>query len=171
MGTAVSAELLRTARHRAGLSQVELAERAGVAQSVISVYESGRREPSVPTLAALVAATGFTLDMRLTKPKATAALSGPIGVRVAARRQAVLRSARRHGVHVRGVFGSVARGEDTPDSDLDLLVELPPSMGLLGVGRLQEELEALLGTRVDLVAETDLKPGVRDAVLADLVTL
>jgi predicted nucleotidyltransferase len=74
-------------------------------------------------------------------------------------------------VHVQGVFGSVARGEDSPDSDLDLLVELPPSMGLLGVGRLQAELEALLGTRVDLVAETDLKPGVRAAVLADLVTL
>jgi predicted nucleotidyltransferase len=109
--------------------------------------------------------------MRLTRPKTRPALNGPVGIKVAARRQALLRAARRHGVQVQGVFGSVARGEDTPDSDLDLLVELPPSMGLFGVGRLQAELEALVGTRVDLVAEADLKPGVRDAVLADLVTL
>jgi DNA-binding XRE family transcriptional regulator len=49
---------------RAGLSQAELAERAGVAQSVISVYESGRRQPALQTLAALVEATGFDLDVR-----------------------------------------------------------------------------------------------------------
>ena len=46
--------LLRTARSRAGLSQAELAARAGVTQSVISVYESGHRQPALSTLAALV---------------------------------------------------------------------------------------------------------------------
>jgi len=60
-----SGALLREARRRAGLSQAELAVRAGVAQSVISVYESGRRQPALPTLAALIKATGFDLDVRL----------------------------------------------------------------------------------------------------------
>ena len=48
MATTSAGVLLRRARVRAGLTQQELAERAGVAQSVISVYESGQRQPSVP---------------------------------------------------------------------------------------------------------------------------
>jgi hypothetical protein len=43
----------------------------------------------------------------------------------------------------------VARGEDRADSDVDLLADLPPGMGLLGLGRVQAELEAILGARVD----------------------
>jgi uncharacterized protein len=53
--------LLRQARQGAGLSQVELATRAGVTQSVISAYESGHRQPSLPTLAALIEAAGYEL--------------------------------------------------------------------------------------------------------------
>jgi transcriptional regulator with XRE-family HTH domain len=53
--------LLRQARRGAGLSQVELASRAGVTQSVISAYESGHRQPSMATLAALVEAAGYEL--------------------------------------------------------------------------------------------------------------
>jgi uncharacterized protein len=47
------------------------------------------------------------------------------------------------------------------DSDVDLLVDLPPGLGLFGLGRVQADLEAILGTRVDLVPAQDLKPGVR----------
>ena len=65
------------------------------------------------------------------------------------------------------VFGSVARGQDRPDSDVDLLADLPPGMGLLGLGRVQAELEDILGTRVDLIAGT-LKPEV--PALAPTVT-
>src|SRR5215472_11804586 len=54
-------ELLRRARHGAGLSQVELARRAGVTQSVISAYEAGHRQPSLRTLAALVEAADHEL--------------------------------------------------------------------------------------------------------------
>src|ERR1700733_15591635 len=54
--------LLRQARQRAGLTQAELAEKAGVTQSVISAYESGQRQPSLAGLAALVGATGFELS-------------------------------------------------------------------------------------------------------------
>jgi predicted nucleotidyltransferase len=80
-------------------------------------------------------------------------------------------AAANHGVRISGVFGSVARGEDRPDSDIDLLVMLPPHMGLFELGRLTEELQQLLGARVDLVPAADLKPGVRANVLADLVSL
>lgn len=165
--------LLRAARTGAGLSQAELAARAGVTQSVVSVYESGRRQPALPTLAALVEAAGYHLDIRLQPARKTSLrrLSGPLGRRLRRNRAALLRAAASHGVRVAGVFGSVARAEDHEDSDVDLLVTLPAGMGLLGLGRLAAELEGLLGARVDLVPAADLKPGVRQAVLAELVAL
>jgi transcriptional regulator with XRE-family HTH domain len=61
--TATAGELLRQARKRADLSQVELAARAGVTQSVISAYEAGHRQPSIPALAALIDAAGHELVM------------------------------------------------------------------------------------------------------------
>jgi uncharacterized protein len=66
------------------------------------------------------------------------------------------------------VFGTVARGEDQPDSDLELLVDLPPDMGLLALGRVQAELEAILDTKVDMVPASDLKPEVRARAERDL---
>ena len=60
-----SAVLLRTARERAGLSQSDLARRSGIAQSVVSAYEAGRRQPALPTLAKMVEATGHTLAITL----------------------------------------------------------------------------------------------------------
>lgn len=68
-----AAVVLRAARKRAGLSQVELARRAGVTQSVISAYESGRRQPSLLTLAALVEAAGYELEVNVRE------LSGNLG--------------------------------------------------------------------------------------------
>lgn len=164
--------LLREARTAAGLSQSELARKCGVAQSVISVYEAGRRQPSVPTLAALIAATGYELELSVGKPRrGLQRLTGPVGRRLRRQRHQVIAAARRHGVRVLGVFGSVARGEDRPDSDVDLLVELPVEMGLFAVARVQNELEELLGSPVDLIPESGLKPGVRPAVEAELVPL
>src|SRR5260370_41764507 len=69
------------------------------------------------------------------------------------------------------VLGGVAGGADRPDSDLDLLADLPQGMGLLGLGRVQAELEAIVGSRVDLVPAGDLKPGVRARARRDLVAL
>jgi uncharacterized protein len=57
--------LLRQARQSARMSQQELAGRAGVTQSVISAYESGHRQPAVPTLARLIQATGHELRLGL----------------------------------------------------------------------------------------------------------
>jgi predicted nucleotidyltransferase len=154
------------------LSQEELAARAGVTQSVISAYESGHRQPAIPTLAALADAAGYELVMGLRRqPRRVGRLSGPVGRRVRRRRHDLVAAAAAHGVRNLRVFGSVARGEDRPDSDVDLLVDLPPGLGLFGLGRVQDELEAILGTRVDLVPAQDLKPGVRAHVEDELVAL
>jgi uncharacterized protein len=164
--------LLRRARVAAGLSQAELAARAGVTQSVISAYESEHRQPALRTLAALIEAADYELviDVRQ-QPRRLSRLSGPVGQRVRRRRQDLIAAAAAHGVTNLRVFGSVARGTDRPDSDLDLLADLPPDMGLLGLGRVQAELEAIVGSQVDLVPASDLKPGVRARAGRDLVAL
>ena len=170
--TETAGALLRQARVAARLSQAELAARAGVTQSVISAYESGHRQPALGTLAALIEAAGHELviDVRR-QPRRLSRLSGPVGQRVRRRRRDLIAAAAAHGVTNLRVFGSVARGTDRPDSDLDLLADLPPDMGLLGLGRVQAELEAIVGSQVDLVPAGDLKPGVRARAGRDLVPL
>jgi predicted nucleotidyltransferase/DNA-binding XRE family transcriptional regulator len=164
--------LLRQARKRAGLSQVELAARAGVTQSVISAYESGHRQPSIPALARLIGAAGFELALGLRRqPGRLRRLSGPVGRRVRRHREDLIAAAAAYGVKNLRVFGSVARGEDRPGSDVDLLADLPPGLSLFGLGRVEADLEAILGTRVDLIPAADLKPGVRERVEHDLVAL
>jgi uncharacterized protein len=164
--------LLRQARLGAGLSQVELANRAGVTQSVVSAYEAGHRQPSLPTLATLIEAADYELVAEVRpRPYGLSKLSGPIGRRLRRRRQDVISAAAAHGISGLRVFGSVARGEDRADSDVDLLVDLPEHMSLFGLARLQAELESILGARVDLVPSQDLKPGVRLRSEGDLVEL
>jgi predicted nucleotidyltransferase len=98
--------------------------------------------------------------------------AGPVGRQVRRkRRDLVVAAAAAHDVTNLRVFGSVARGEDRPDSDVDLLVDLPPDIGLLGLGRVQAELEDIVGTKVDLVPASDLKPAVRARAERDLVAL
>jgi uncharacterized protein len=164
--------LLRQARKRAGLSQVDLAARAGVTQSVISAYESGQRQPSIPALTRLVGAAGFELTLSLRRqPGRLRRLSGPVGRRVRRHHKDLVAAAAAHGVSNLRVFGSVARGEDHPGSDVDLLADFPPGLSLFGLGRLEADLEGILGTRVDLIPAADLKPGVRERVESDLIAL
>ena len=164
-----SGSLLREARSKAGLSQAELARRAGVTQSVVSAYESAARQPSLAMLDRLVSATGLELEIQVRRR--TSRLNGPIGARLWARRKHVKELAAVHGLSNVRVFGSVARGEETEDSDLDLLVDVGPGVGLIGLARAQQRLEELLGARVDLVPASDLKPGVAGSVLTDAVPL
>ena len=164
--------MLRSARLRARLTQTQLAHRAGVTQSVISAYEAGRRQPSLPTLTALIAATGYELDLQLRSvPRRMDVLTGPIGVRVRRNRRRLLDRAAVHGIRNLAVFGSVARGEDGPDSDLDLAADLPAEMGLVGLGRARDDFEAIVGRPVDLVPFGDLKADIRDQVEAEMVAL
>jgi len=90
---------------------------------------------------------------------------------LADKREDLLRIAERYGARDVRVFGSLARGEAGPESDVDLLVKLAPGVTLLKHAALVRELEALLGRRVDLVSERGLRPRVRASVLRDAVPL
>lgn len=74
----------------------------------------------------------------------------------------------RYGVAELAVFGSVARGEARPDSDLDLLYVLAPGRHLgFSINRLEDELSELFGRPVDLVSKAALHRAIRDEVLAE----
>lgn len=77
----------------------------------------------------------------------------------------------RHGVTSVRVFGSVARGDAAPESDLDLLVTVGPEPGPWFPGGLIAELEDVLGCRVDVVTEEALIDDLRDQVLGEAVPL
>ena len=88
-----------------------------------------------------------------------------------ARRSDILSVARDRGAADVRVFGSVARGTAAPGSDVDLLVSFEAGRSLLDLGGLIADLEGLLGRRVDVVTEDELRPHVRERVLADAVAL
>ncbi|MBZ5563679.1 MAG: nucleotidyltransferase family protein [Acidobacteriia bacterium] len=87
------------------------------------------------------------------------------------RREEIVRIAARHGATNVRVFGSVARGEARPDSDVDFLVDLEGGRSLLDLGGLLMDLEALLGRGVDVVTETGLRERIRGRVLREAVPL
>jgi uncharacterized protein len=78
---------------------------------------------------------------------------------------------RRMGVVHAGVFGSVARGESRPDSDIDVLVDLDPAhpIGVFEYSRLKLFLGELLGEGADIANRRTLKPLLRDSILRDCV--
>lgn len=86
---------------------------------------------------------------------------------------AIGRICARHHVAELSVFGSTARGDARPDSDIDLLVAYQPEamIGLVAFNRLRRELEDALGRRVDLVPKDGLKPVIREDVLAEAQVL
>ena len=86
-------------------------------------------------------------------------------------RAAVLDLARRHGARSIRVYGSVARGQATEQSDLDLLVEWEPDRSLLDVVGLKQDLGDLLGVTVDIGSERGLHWFIRDQVLREAVPL
>ncbi len=75
-----------------------------------------------------------------------------------------------HASNVR-VFGSVARGDNREDSDIDLLVEMPSQVSFLRLVSLHQELLDLLGRRVDVAIERNLPPLIREQVLRDAKVL
>jgi predicted nucleotidyltransferase len=91
--------------------------------------------------------------------------------RVAAKREEIVLVAARHGARDIRLFGSVARGEAGPDSDVDFLVEMEQGRSLLDRINLRLELERLLGCRVDVVSEKALRTRILGRVLAEAVPL
>jgi predicted nucleotidyltransferase len=95
----------------------------------------------------------------------------PLGERLIEHRHAILAAAaRRHASNVR-VFGSVVRGDDTPDSDIDLLVDLDTSATPFDLLELGCDLEDELGVKVDVGTPESLRAFLRDEVLAEAVAL
>jgi len=121
------------------MTQDQLAARSGVRQPNIVAYEKGNRTPSPDMLSRL-------LDAAKARPS----------VVLAQHRAEILRLARRnHALDVR-VFGSIARGEDGPDSDIDLLVTFDAAADVFDHAGLIEDLRDLLGRDVDVVSERAL---------------
>ncbi|HEX2819492.1 MAG TPA: nucleotidyltransferase family protein [Streptosporangiaceae bacterium] len=97
-------------------------------------------------------------------------VSGPLRVLVESRREQVRAIAARHHASRVRLFGSAARGDDRPDSDIDLLVDFEQGSSLFDLIRMSRELEALLGRTVDVVSADGLKSRDR-AILAESVDL
>jgi predicted nucleotidyltransferase len=76
---------------------------------------------------------------------------------------------RRRGVVPVSIFGSVARSEDRQDSDVDILVELKPEVGILAFSELRRDLSDIMGRPVDLVTPGGLKPFARIGASHDAV--
>jgi predicted nucleotidyltransferase len=87
------------------------------------------------------------------------------------KRQSILDTAARYGAYNIRVFGSVARGDDDENSDVDFLVELEAGRSLLDLGGLLSELQELLGCPVDVITEKGLKKRIREQVLQEVVSL
>lgn len=152
---------LRAARERSGLSQAALAARARTSQPAIARYETGAATPSLATLERLLEATGSSLVIGSTRP-------GPARAgRLGRARAKLAEAARSHGVGDLRLFGSVARGEATRASDVDLLVELEPGRTLIDLIGFKQDAEQILGRSVDVATPAMMKQRVRRRALRD----
>lgn len=123
VGSAFEAAVL--AALEAGSSQRDIAARAKVSQPYIAQILSASKLRFVPR--------------------------SRLGRLLVSRRPQVIDIVRSHGADNVVVFGSVARGEDGPDSDIDLMVDIPERMGLFALARMEAEVRGELGVEVDLV--------------------
>jgi predicted nucleotidyltransferase len=87
------------------------------------------------------------------------------------KREEILRITERYGARNVRVFGSVARGENDEQSDVDFLVRIESGVTLLKHAAMVRELEALLGCKVDVVSESGLRPRMRERVLKEAAPL
>jgi len=127
---------VRLRRAALRLTQRDLAERAGLTPGNLSAIESGKR------------VAGADVRKRLAR-----ALTEFPSVVLDLNRGAVVDIAKRHGVTNVRVFGSVARGTDRVDSDIDLLVTAPPRDAAMNLIDFRDEAEELLATRVDVMTD------------------
>ena len=95
----------------------------------------------------------------------------PVASLLQDKREAILSLAAQHGARNVRVFGSAARGDAGPDSDVDFLVDLEPRRSLLDLGGLLMDLKELLGREVDVVTEPGLHWYIRDRILREAVPL
>ena len=163
--------LMRQARRSAGLTQVQAAELAGTTQAMIARYEHGSVSPTVTTLLRIMNALGQEVEIVI-RESTFRPLSGPIGRRLSEHRREIRRLVSASGASNPRVFGSVARGQEHPQSDLDMLVDFPVrTRGLLPLAHLADEIARIVGVHVDIAASESLSPAVAVAALHDAVSL
>ena len=98
-------------------------------------------------------------------------MSRDIAQVVREKREEILRISASHGAHNVRIFGSVARGETGPDSDVDFLVDMRPGRTLLDLAHLFMDLEDLLGCKVDVVNPEGLHWYIRERVMREATPL
>jgi len=162
--------LITNARNNSGLTQAELAIRAGTSQAAIARYEADRVSPSVSTLERVLRAAGEELLLSSARGN-QADLSGEKAQLVRRHKVEIANLARTHGARNVRLFGSVVRGEDTAQSDIDFLVDAPKEKALSISISLQAALEDLLKCKVDVSPESIMKPNVRKAALKEAVAI
>lgn len=134
-------ELIREARFDVGITQIELARRAGLSQSSLAQMESGKRNVSSDMLDRVLKAADYRPNLALVRSyhlirKAAADLG--------------LRNVR--------VFGSVARGEDGHDSDIDLLVTPSEKVTMFGIANFGDEVRQITGFPADVIVDNGTFP-------------
>ena len=87
------------------------------------------------------------------------------------RRSEILSLAAHYGARNVRVFGSIARGEDRADSDIDLLVEVERGRSLLDIIGFEQDLSELLGRRVEVLTDEGLSPYIQQKILAEAASL
>jgi uncharacterized protein len=95
----------------------------------------------------------------------------PMGRRLRRHRRAIIEAAERRGATNVRVFGSVARGQDTASSDVDLLVDLRDGLGIVGLIGLEREIAETLKRDVDVVPAANLKTALASQVLNEAIPL
>src|SRR4051794_1266145 len=170
-------QTIRQARREANLSQVDLAGRVGTSQSALARYETGASLPTLPTLERLLAACGRQLEIKAPPARPLAPVSsvrsliGPQADRLRRQRRPLLDAAERHGIGHLRAFGSLARGEATATSDVDLLVDLKPGRTLLDLAAFRREAGEILDLPVDVATVDMLKDRIREEVLTEALPL
>jgi uncharacterized protein len=156
------AQLIEAARREAGLTQAEVARDAGTSQPAVARYERGIDVPTIPTLERLLAACGRGLLLTAVRRR-----EGKQASLLRRERRRLLAAAELRGARRIRVFGSVARGDQRPDSDIDLLVEFERGRTLVDIAGFQNDARAILGWDVDVATPQILREEFRDQVLAD----
>ena len=153
---------VRAARTKRGWSMRVAAQRLGLSLRFLSELERGKATARLDKVQQALAGLGLRLEVASTQGPAT---GGP----VLAQKRLLRTIAAAHGVRAMSLFGSAARGEAGPRSDLDFLVELGRGRSLLDMLSLKNDLEALLGRKVDVFTAGTLKPRVLATSRRDLV--
>ncbi|MEN8447141.1 MAG: nucleotidyltransferase family protein [Cyanobacteria bacterium J06555_13] len=87
------------------------------------------------------------------------------------KRDDIMALAAKHGISNVRVFGSVARGDDRPDSDIDFLIDLEKGRGLFDSYHFKHDLESSLNRQIDVLLEESLRPYTKPSIMADATPL